>query len=112
MNALMTHSAFLTHRVIKMNHLCAELALRMHLPVIALAPREVVVNVQLANHASPARLAQVKTLPCRLINQSPLQVPFSVERALEMQPRPANMRVQGESTSDTLLFICILVLVF
>lgn len=109
MNALMTHSASLTHRVIKMNHSCVELALRMPLPVNALAPREVVANVHLANHALPVRLAEVKTLSCRLINRSHLLVPSSVERALEMQPRPANMHAQGESTGDTLLFILLLV---
>ncbi len=95
-NALMIHSASRTHRVIKMNHLCAEQALRTHLPANALAPREAVVNVLLANLASPARLAELRNLPRQQIKRNLLRVPFSVERALEMQPHPATMHVLGE----------------
>ena len=106
-NALMIHSAFRTHHVIKMNHLCAEQALRTHLPVNALVPREAVVNVLLVNLASPVRLAELRNLPRQQIKQNLLQVPFSVEPALGMQPHLANMHVLGEYTRTNTPIFCL-----
>ena len=57
-NAQTKHFAFHIHRATKLNHLCAELALKMPRPANALAHQVAVVNVLSVNHASPVRHAE------------------------------------------------------
>jgi len=104
----MIHSASHIHLVTKTNHSCVEQALRTPLPVNDLAPREAVVNVRLANHASPVRLVELKRLlACRQISKNLPRVPFSVERATEMQPHRVNMHVLGEYNSRLCTTACL-----
>jgi len=63
----------------------------MHHPVTAHAPREAAVNVLLANHASPVRLARLQSRSSPQINKSLRRGPFSAARALGMRPHPVNM---------------------
>lgn len=96
--ALMIPSASRTHRAIRTSHSCAERALRMHHPVTAHAPREAAVNVLLANHASPVRLAGLQSRSSPQINKSLRRGPFSAARALGMRPHPVNMHALREYT--------------